>query len=125
MTGSGDKESDRSGRDKQTASEGGGGEGEEGEEEGEEEGDEDEDDDDEVEDKAVAASQAPAKGKPRKKKQRAGSNAEAHALVKRCMALWMRDAMGPAMGEPPSNTKRNELAKDAISRFMSLSKAAM
>ena len=47
----------------------------------------------------------------------AGSNKEAHALVKRCMPLWMGDQIGPSMGEFISDRRRNELIDEAINRF--------
>jgi hypothetical protein len=46
-----------------------------------------------------------------------GSNAVAHALVKRCMGLWMRDAIGPLMGEGPATAQRNAIAIQAIKQF--------
>ena len=46
-----------------------------------------------------------------------GSNKEAHALVKRCMPLWMGDQIGPSMGEGISDRRRNELIDEAINRF--------
>ncbi len=46
-----------------------------------------------------------------------GSNAVAHALVRRCMGLWMRDAIGPLMGEGPANAQRNAIAIEAVKQF--------
>ncbi len=46
-----------------------------------------------------------------------GSNAVAHALVKRCMGLWMLDAIGPLMGEGPASAQRNAIAIQAIKQF--------
>jgi len=46
-----------------------------------------------------------------------GSNAVAHALVKRCMGLWLRDAIGPLMGEGPATAQRNAIAIQAIKQF--------
>jgi hypothetical protein len=45
------------------------------------------------------------------------SNAVAHALVKRCMGLWMRDAIGPLTGEGPANAQRNAIAIAAVKQF--------
>lgn len=58
-------------------------------------------------------------GQQAKKKRNlpAGSNKEAHALVKRCMPLWMGDQIGPSMGEGISDRRRNELIDEAINRF--------
>ena len=57
------------------------------------------------------------KGKKRKRNSTPGSNAEAHKLVKRCAVLWMRDSVGPTMGDSTANTRRSELAREAIRMF--------
>jgi hypothetical protein len=46
-----------------------------------------------------------------------GSNAVAHALMKRCMGLCMRDAIGPLMEEGPANAQRNAIAIAAVEQF--------
>jgi hypothetical protein len=57
-------------------------------------------------------------GQKRKRKLlHTGSNAVAHALVKRCMGLWMRDAIGPSMGESPASAQRNVIAIVAVKQF--------
>ena len=48
------------------------------------------------------------------------SNAEAHKLLKRCAVLWMLDSLdpvGPSMGDSTANTRRSELAREAICMF--------
>jgi hypothetical protein len=57
------------------------------------------------------------KGKKRKRNQNPGSNAEAHKIVKRCAVLWMRDPIGPTMGEATANKRRMELAREGARRF--------
>ena len=59
------------------------------------------------------------KGKKRKRKQNPGSNAEAHKIVKRCAVLWMRDPIGPTMGEATANSRRIELAREGASHIQS------
>jgi hypothetical protein len=59
-------------------------------------------------------------GSGRKRKRKlvhTGSDAVAHALVKRCMGLWMRDAIGPWIGESPANAQRNAIAITAVKQF--------
>ena len=57
------------------------------------------------------------KGKKRKRNQKRGSNAEAHRLVKRCAVLWMRDQIGPTMGEATATSRRIDLAREGAHRF--------
>ena len=69
-------------------------------------------------DEAEVIEQKSESGRKRKRKVlEAGSNAVAHALVKRCMPLWMRDAIGPSMGDNPSNTQRSAIAINAVKLF--------
>ena len=57
------------------------------------------------------------KGKKRKRNQNPGSNAEAHKIVKRCAVLWMRDPIGPTIGDTTANTRRTELAREGARIF--------
>ena len=56
-------------------------------------------------------------GPKRKRRLPPGSNGQAHSVAKRCMPLWMRDAIGPAMAESPSDSERFSLVLDALSRY--------
>ena len=56
-------------------------------------------------------------GPKRKRRLPPGSNGQAHSVAKRCMPLWMRDAIGPAMAESPSDSDRFSLVLDALSRY--------
>jgi hypothetical protein len=111
--GSGDERPGSSGT-AQGPTEGGGNEGVDGGGGSEREGDND-DDEDGILDESQTGSTG--KGKKRKRNQTPGSNAEAHKLVKRCAVLWMRDPVGPSMGDSTVNTRRSELAREAIRMF--------
>ena len=76
---------------------------------------EDDIDEDDIPDESQTGSAE--KGKNRKRNQTPGSNAEAHKIVKRCAVLWMRDPIGPIMGEATSNSRRIELAREGARRF--------
>ena len=101
----------------QGPTEGGGNEGVEGGggSENESGGTEDDIDEDDIPDASQTGSAE--KGKKRKRNQNPGSNAEAHKIVKRCAVLWMRDPIGPTMGEATANKRRMELAKEGARRF--------
>ena len=77
------------------------------------------DEEDDVEADFADESQTGSAGKRKKRKrnQKRGSNAEAHRLVKRCAVLWMRDPIGPSMGDSTANSRRSELAREAIRIF--------
>ncbi len=113
--GSGDERPGSSGT-AQMATEGGGNEGVDGGGgSGRECGNETDDDEDDILDASQTGSAE--KGKKRKRNQNPGSNAEAHKIVKRCAVLWMRDPIGPTMGEATANKRRMELAREGARRF--------
>ena len=62
------------------------------------------------------------KGKERQKRKRKekkseGNNAEAHALLKRCMPFWIGTELGPNMGDAPFFNQRMQLAAKAIRAY--------
>ncbi len=92
---------------------GAGGEGGEGGEGGA--GEDVEEGDDESNDSSDEAS-APRSGtKVRKLPQ--GSNKVAHSLVKKCMALWVHDAIGPSMGDGAAESRRFAIVQETVDRF--------
>ena len=111
--GSGDERPGSSGT-AQGPTEGGGNEVVDGGGGSEREGDNDDDEDGILDESQTGSTE---KGKKRKRNQTPGSNAEAHKLVKRCAVLWMRDPVGPSMGDSTVNTRRSELAREAIRMF--------
>ena len=95
-------------------SEGGeGGAGGEGGEGGE--GEDVEEGDDESKDSNDEASPPRSGTKVRKLPQ--GSNKVAHSLVKKCMPLWVRDGIGPSMGDGPAEARRMAIVHETIDRF--------
>ena len=77
----------------------------------------DENDDDEADFPDESQTGSAEKGKKRKRNHNPGSNAEAHKIVKRCAVMWMRDPIGPTMGDTTANTRRTELAREGARIF--------